>query len=801
MARINNLTNFLTDVAVAIKEKTGDSTAIPAEEFDTKIAEIQTQGSYQTKSTTISTNGNYSLTPDQGYDAMNQVDISVNVPQTTANLQTKTITTNGEHQPDTGYDGFSSVNVAVPSQEVNNQDTTITQNGVYVPGTGYTGFGEVTVNVAGGGEVPVKLFQTVAQMNADITAQEDDLALVYSLGNENLVLSTTPLTLVTDNNITLAYDYTTTSSVGDVVRIVLSNTLIRSFYMSVNGTTVLRYNATLNNKANMNRSSYDSNIIGMKIVVTDDMFANIESICTYLNCSAPTQSNFTGLYRYDGSNWVYASTQLSILNSSLLPENVLAYGYNGLITGDGTIWDNVPMDKKLKIIHNTNRIDSGTHVSPLGPILDTYAKLRDTAGAVSISNISTPSITYLKYSNFGEVVMDHCGDVDSSAFGCISDDGKYICSLPSTISSWSTTNNYINVYVQNLGQSVHITGNHFLHSTNASDHVMVVDKYMLIFTRGESDSLTGYINKLDMETGDCETLSYSLRNSMAYDGPHVILDLAHDRIYWTVCEISNSIYHQYVFYTSFSELDTCVELYHYTDSYKGTLELAVNSEYLFIDRGFDKDTKHNILYIVRLSDLTNVKSVDYNWSGKSYCFCDSSIYCYTRNQNPYVVYNGTMAYTTYDSSYRRSLNVQTGVLDVITILTDDKYYKPIGISYNLDMTFGGLFTNGDTTNVPCLPVSNNWSDYVEGVETEIIYGHYNGEIWVYAIKTPSGYAGRYVTTHLTTTNYKVTTSDTSDYDIIAVPVYLRTTTDDITTAVKYILYTSNIIPAKEDVSL
>lgn len=42
MARTNNLTNFLTDVATAIKTKTGDSTAIPASQFDTKIAGITT---------------------------------------------------------------------------------------------------------------------------------------------------------------------------------------------------------------------------------------------------------------------------------------------------------------------------------------------------------------------------------------------------------------------------------------------------------------------------------------------------------------------------------------------------------------------------------------------------------------------------------------------------------------------------------------------------------------------------------------------------------------------------------------
>ena len=42
MARTNNLTNFLTDVAGAIKTKTGDNSLIPASQFDTKILGIQT---------------------------------------------------------------------------------------------------------------------------------------------------------------------------------------------------------------------------------------------------------------------------------------------------------------------------------------------------------------------------------------------------------------------------------------------------------------------------------------------------------------------------------------------------------------------------------------------------------------------------------------------------------------------------------------------------------------------------------------------------------------------------------------
>lgn len=79
MARTNNLTDFLTDISTAIKQKTGDNTPIPAANFDNKIASIQTGGTYQEKIFNINQNGNYILNPDTGYDAMSKVNIGVNV--------------------------------------------------------------------------------------------------------------------------------------------------------------------------------------------------------------------------------------------------------------------------------------------------------------------------------------------------------------------------------------------------------------------------------------------------------------------------------------------------------------------------------------------------------------------------------------------------------------------------------------------------------------------------------------------------------------------------------------------------
>ena len=177
MARTNNLNDFLTDVAGAIKEKTGDSTAIPASQFDTKIRSIETGGNYQAKTVEYTTNGTRQIVPDTNYDALSEVNVTVNVPTPVPVLQNKTATQNGSYSADPGYDGLGTVLVNVQGQ-VNNQDKTITQNGQYTADSGYTGLGTVTVNVpSGSGDV--KLFETEQAMQADPSSSEGDLAVIY----------------------------------------------------------------------------------------------------------------------------------------------------------------------------------------------------------------------------------------------------------------------------------------------------------------------------------------------------------------------------------------------------------------------------------------------------------------------------------------------------------------------------------------------------------------------------------------------------------------------------------------------
>lgn len=151
MARVNNLSNFLTDVASAIKTKKGSETAIPATDFDTEILALPSQGVYEQRALNISANGTQTITPSSGYDAIDELELTIAVPEKQLQSKTYNFTQNTNIQllPDSGYDGFDTVtlNINVPSSTINNQDKTITQNGTYTADSGYTGLGTVTVNV------------------------------------------------------------------------------------------------------------------------------------------------------------------------------------------------------------------------------------------------------------------------------------------------------------------------------------------------------------------------------------------------------------------------------------------------------------------------------------------------------------------------------------------------------------------------------------------------------------------------------------------------------------------------------
>lgn len=132
-------------------------------EIDTNISG-SSPPNLQTKSVTVTQNGNQTISPDSGYQGLQSVELTTNVPTPQPNLQSKTIELGSSYSysplgpttetivPDSGYDGFSSVTYAIePLLCEQTKTQTITQNGTFsiTPSQGYDIMksASITVNV------------------------------------------------------------------------------------------------------------------------------------------------------------------------------------------------------------------------------------------------------------------------------------------------------------------------------------------------------------------------------------------------------------------------------------------------------------------------------------------------------------------------------------------------------------------------------------------------------------------------------------------------------------------------------
>lgn len=79
MASKTNLTEFLTDIAEAIRTKTGKTEKLSAETFDTEILNITTAKVQPVKLITVNENGSYVFAPDEDFDAIGELSVKVDV--------------------------------------------------------------------------------------------------------------------------------------------------------------------------------------------------------------------------------------------------------------------------------------------------------------------------------------------------------------------------------------------------------------------------------------------------------------------------------------------------------------------------------------------------------------------------------------------------------------------------------------------------------------------------------------------------------------------------------------------------
>ena len=418
MARTNNLTNFLTDVAGAIKEKKGSQTAIQAANFDTEILALPSQGTYQEKTVTITQNGQTTLTPDTGYDAMDQVEITVNVPIKQLQSKAVTITSNGNISilPDTGYDGFNEVNLQVN-----------------VP--------------TGGGSGDVKLFETEQAMQADPNPQEGDLAIVYRNTTQPVQEDSEFSSCIFPNTVVL--DEAFTGSVSERFRQVDDGYF--DGIMHVSSTVSIFQGYGESSEIMVQYTSQD----GITYTRTDggEELQEFGTTIKWESMGGPFHSIignfmkiggmvFEGLYEYKTNQYVIAPTQLTLLADKLLPD-IIGYGKNGITVGNfGTNVSTAFNDDVAKIYakaqivyndmtplvaSNNNKragLSSDIVLVPCKsdgiPLLDTSSvtnmdnMFQDCKNLIEVSSLNTSNVTTMHYMFKGCTSLTTISQLDTS---------------------------------------------------------------------------------------------------------------------------------------------------------------------------------------------------------------------------------------------------------------------------------------------------------------------------------------------------------------------------------------------------
>lgn len=260
---------------------------------------------------------------------------------------------------------------------------------------------------------PVKKFNTVQEMQADTEPILNGYAVVYNIISQNLtenwsscISITLPEQIVFESGTDFSEQKSIYTQFDDSNNNYFNmssqcwSSTITDWYLSLSVkagsttwfspkyTTTDGLTFTLDPDSMEGLSSRKLEFSSIGYNGNDGTWDNAFSAFTYETPS------FEGLYKYNGTTYVPAPTQFTLSSASELYQNIVAYGKNGTVTGDGSIWNNIDKDTLFRYYYNLPRL--GT--------TDYYGKTTSTP-----SNITDNILNYYKYSQTG---VSYIGNVE-----------------------------------------------------------------------------------------------------------------------------------------------------------------------------------------------------------------------------------------------------------------------------------------------------------------------------------------------------------------------------------------------------
>ena len=343
MARVDNLENFLTDVADAIKTKKGTTDKIPAANFDVEIKNIEIGTKINNQDKDITKNGTY--TADEGYTGLGTV--IVNVSQT-GDVPVKLFKTKEEMNSSTGNtEGDLAL---VYKNEQHNMTADMEVTAITFPET-------VTLPTAFTGRANVSL------------SSVDRSVMFYG----RCMLSKT------------SFDFDASTSNGS----------IQASYTSEDGITYTR------TSLQGDSGDLDNPVkLPTAVKVQNDGWMNRwnDNFGYFMQIS---EIAFEGIYTYKSNNWKLAPTQLTATSGDVYKQ--LFYGKNGVESGTLGTSDNSFADTNAEIY---NQIQNQYENMEPRILTDTDKTINKNIYFIPVKRDGTPLLDTSSVTNMRQMFRD-----------------------------------------------------------------------------------------------------------------------------------------------------------------------------------------------------------------------------------------------------------------------------------------------------------------------------------------------------------------------------------------------------------